>query len=54
MYMSGEYQIDKLSLSCTCRVSITIQYHICHIDKYRHVEGPKFHNFGRFGISDFE
>ena len=33
---------------------ITIHYHICHIDKYRHVEGPQFHNFGRLGISCFE
>ena len=26
---------------------ITIHYHICHIDKYRHVEGPICHNFRR-------
>ena len=29
-------------------------YHSCGIDKYRHVEGPKCHNFGRLGISCFE
>ena len=32
----------------------TIHYHICCTDKYRYVQGPKFHNFGRFGISYFE
>ena len=33
---------------------ITFHYHSCSIDKYRHVEGPKCHNFGRLGISHFE
>ena len=33
---------------------IIIHYHICHIDKYRYMEGPICHNFGRLGISYFE
>ena len=33
---------------------ITVHYHSCSIDKYRNVEGPKCHNFGRLGISHFE
>ena len=33
---------------------ITIHYHICHIDKYRNVESPICHNFGKLGISCFE
>ena len=33
---------------------ITIHYHICHIDKYKHVEAPMCHNFERFGIFCFE
>ena len=33
---------------------VTYHYHICSIDKYINVEGPKFHNFGRLGISHFE
>ena len=28
--------------------NITIHYHSCSIDKYRNVEDPKCHNFGRF------
>ena len=30
---------------------ITFHYHMCSIDKYVNVEGPKCHNFGRLGIS---
>ena len=35
-------------------VQYCITIHFCSIDKYRNMEGPKCHNFGRLGISCFE
>ena len=50
----GPHRLTNDNFHRHIQYCITFYYYICHIDKYRNVEGSKFHNFGRFRISFFE
>ena len=50
----GHIRLTNYNFHAHVQYCITIYYHSCSIDKYRHVEGPKCHHFGRLWISHFE
>ena len=50
----GHLRLTNENIHTHVQYCITFHYHICSIDKYIHVEGPTFHNFGSLGISHFE
>ena len=54
LHFRGYIRLTNYNFHAHVQNCITIHYHICYIDKYRHVEGPICHNFGRLGISCFE
>ena len=43
----GPIRLTNYNFHTHVQYWITIHYHICSIDKYRNVEGPKCHNFGK-------
>ena len=49
----GHIKLTNYNLHAHVQYCITIHYHSCSIDKYRNVEGPRCHNFGRLGIIPF-
>ena len=54
LHFRGHIRFITYNFCAHVEYYITIHYQICCIDKYRHVEGPICHNFGRLGISYFE
>ena len=54
LHFRGHIRLTNYNCHAHVEYCITIHYHTCHIDKYRHVEGPICHNFGWLGISYFE
>ena len=54
LHFRGHISLTDYNFHVHVEYCITVHYHICHMDKYRHVEGPTWHNFGRLGISCFE
>ena len=50
----GPMRLTNYNFHTHVQYCITMHCHSCSIDKYRNVEGWKWHNFGRLGISCFE
>ena len=54
LHYRGHISLTNYNFHAHVEYCITIHYHICHMDKYTHVEGPICHKYGRLGISCFE